>query len=299
MSAKKSDSRRAPAPLATWLIGLSRVFQSPSRPVALGVLIVAIFVGLWYTVWRQVGEELLSSDDYWLSADDVEITPPPPWIHSDLRAEVFRDATLDGPLSILDARLTERIAKAFSLRPWVAEVRRVRKFHPARVQVELVYRRPVCVVTAPGGPYPVDGEGVLLPRDDFSPVEISRYPQLTGVGTVPQGPVGMRWGDPRVLGGAQIAAIIGPAWEELGLDRIVLASSEPGPPEEFVYELYTKGGTRIVWGRPPGADTPGEVPAADKLARLRSYKREHATLEGPRGPQDLDVRSLRSMHGAK
>lgn len=298
MSAKKSDPPPASFSLFALPGKLVRLFQGETQPIALGVLIAAVFGALWYVGWRQVRNEVLTSPDYWLTLENVDTTPLPPWIHSDIRAEVFRDASLDGPLSIMDPKLSERIAKAFALHPWVAEVGRVRKFHPARVQVDLAYRRPVCMVIALGGPHPVDAEGTLLPRDDFSPVEISRYPHLVEIGSVPVGPVGTRWGDPRVVGGAEIAAALGDAWEELSLDRIVPSvAPENGSGNEYLYELYTRGGTRILWGRAPGTDMPGEVPAADKVARLRKYRTEHGTLEGPSGPQELDVRSLRSMHG--
>jgi len=296
MPAKKSDAPAASSPVVVVAKKLLGLFQGETRPVALAVLLVAMFAGFWYVVWQQVGDEVLRSQDYWLTVEDVQIASVPDWIHSDIRTDVFRDASMDGPLSILDPRLAERISKAFALHPWVAEVRRVQKFYPARVEVDLVYRRPVCMVSAAGGPYPVDAEGVLLPRDDFSPVEISRYPQLVGIHSVPMGPVGTRWGDPRVVGGAEVAAVLLAAWEELGLDRIVPSvAPENGPVEEYLYEIWTRSGTRIVWGRAPGSDMPGEVPAADKAARLLKYKVEHGGLEGANGPQELDVRSLRSM----
>ena len=40
------------------------------------------------------------------------------------------------------------------------------------------------------------------------------------------------------------------------------------------YDLYTAGGTRIEWGRPPGDEIAGEAKAADKVERLLAYARE-------------------------
>ena len=294
MSAKKKGtSKRKPATVSPQWEKLIRLLGGRGRPVVLVVLIVALFGGLWYAVWRRVGEEVLSSERYWLRPENVRITPLPEWVHRDVRAQVFRDASLDVPLSIMDPDLTDRIADAFSMHPWIAKVRRVAKSHPARVEVELVYRRPVCMVQVPGGLLPVDAEGVLLPSGDFSPIEAGRYPRLVGVQTVPVGPVGTRWGDARVVGGAEIAATFGPVWGQLGLDRVVASTLvEVGHRDEFLYELYTRGGTRILWGRAPGTDMPGELPAVDKVARLKKYETEHGTLEGPGGPQQLDVRNL-------
>jgi hypothetical protein len=147
------------------------------------------------------------------------------------------------------------------------------------------------MVEVPGGWYPVDAEAVVLPAHDFPPVEVRRYPQLVGIESVPVGPVGHPWGDPRVLGGSQIAAALGPAWQELKLDRIVSAGQgDTGLPRQTVYEIFTRGGTRILWGRAPNREAPGEPDADEKIARLKRYFAEHGTLEGPRGPQVLDLR---------
>jgi hypothetical protein len=272
-----------------WLAG-------PGRPMALAVLIVALFGLGWYLAWQWHQKQLLASDAYWLSVQNVELTPLPAWIHSDIRSEVFRDATLDGPLSILDPKLAERIAAAFLAHPWVAKVSRVQKYHPARVQVDLVYRQPACMVDVAGVLLPVDGEGVLLPDSDFSAPEKARYPRLVGIETRPAGPVGARWGDVRVIGGAEVAAALAGVWERSGLERIV-PSVLPGAAgnQECSYELVTRPGTRVFWGRAPGAATAGECSAADKIAKLQKYLADHGTLEGPTGPQQLDLTRQQSI----
>jgi hypothetical protein len=306
MPAKKTTSKpKSPsshAPIGPAL----RLFRGPTGPFALVLLIAAGFFGAWCVTWYGMGswqgvrQHVFSSPEYWVGLENVEISRQPPWIRTDIRSEVFRDASLDGPLSIMDPDLVERVANAFSLHPWISEVRGVTKRHPASIKVDLEYRLPVCMVEGPRRRLsPVDSEGILLPRKDFSPLEAGKYPLLTGIDTVPVGPEGTNWGDARVLGGAEIAAVLGPVWSELGLERIV-----PSPaldierPDETIYELFTKGGTRIVWGRAPSCDMPGEVPAADKVERLKRYFAENNTLEGPAGRQEIDVRSLRSLYVA-
>ncbi|OHB86010.1 MAG: hypothetical protein A2V98_13780 [Planctomycetes bacterium RBG_16_64_12] len=294
MSAKKARSKKNPGVLPLHLKHLMLLFKGRGRAGTLIVLSVAVFFGLWYGLWQEVGRDVLASEQYWLTRENVEITPPAKWVHRDIRAEVFRDASLDGPLSLMDEDLVERIASAFSLHPWVADVRRVTKHYPARVRVELEYRRPVLMVQVPGGLLPVDAEGVLLPSSDrdFSPIEAGRYPRLVGVDTVPVGPVGTRWGDARVIEGAEIAAALGGVWQQLNLDRIVPSTLvELGHGDEYTYELVTKGGTRVLWGRAPSAEMPGEARAVDKVARLIKYREENGTLEGRDGPQQLDART--------
>lgn len=300
MSAKKSQEASSSSPVGAVFRLLVRLFQGETRPVALGVLIVVLFVGFWYVVWQQVGDEVLTSQDYWVKLENLEVTPLPPWIEKGFRAEGYRDASLGGPLSIMDPNLTERIAKAFALHPWVAKVCRVQKCHPGRVKVDLVYRRPVCIVLSPSGPHPVDAEGVVLPIKDFSLVELSNYPHLVGIGTLPVGPKGTRWGDPRVVGGAEVAAVLGEVWKDLGLERIApCATVDQVPADEPQFELYTRSGTRIIWGRAPGTRVPDEVPASIKLARLKDYRATFGSLDGARGAQPLDVRSMRSMQTSR
>ena len=108
MRAKKAPSKpkSAPSPPAVASV-LRRLLNGRERTVALGVLIGALFVGSWYTVWTGVREHVLSSEQYLLTPQNVRITPPPSWIHGDIRTEVFRDASLDGPLSILNDDLAE------------------------------------------------------------------------------------------------------------------------------------------------------------------------------------------------
>jgi hypothetical protein len=263
-----------------------------------GGLIFATFLLGWYLMWHEVRGHVLSSSDYRVTPQEVEITPLPGWIHTDIRAEVFRNASLDGPLSIMDDNLAERIATAFSLHPWVAKVRRVTKHHPARVKVELEYRRPVLMVEVPGGLLPVDARGVLLPGGDFSPIEKSRFPRLIGCETVPLGTAGESWGEARVVGAAELAAVLGSAWEELRLAQIIpCAGSSAGGPDEIAYVLTTRGGTRIIWGSAPGARAAGEPSPAEKLAALRQHAAAFETSAGRDGPQELDLRTLPPARG--
>ena len=216
--------------------------------------------------------------------------------------------SLDGPLLLTDDKLTEQIANAFSLHPWVAKVTRVTKRHPsstnpAAVKVELVYRQPVCMVEVPGGVLAVDAEGVLLPSEDFSPIEATRYPRLVGADQKPARPArpalgrrqsGGRGRDCRGpgagLGSDASATHRAPGGQhgpENGADQSDRRAREP------IFALFTRAGTQIIWGYAPGANMLGEPPAAEKVARLRRYLAVHDTFDGPQGqPQKLDVRTL-------
>ncbi len=317
MSAAKKRKAKKSAPAGTgglfaWLLG-------PGRTALIGVTAFLVLGGGLVLAWLSLKDRILATPDHLLDPGQIEITPPPDWIHSDICAEVLRDPTLDGRLSILDDGLAERIARAFARHPWVAKVVRVEPLYPSAVRVELEYRRPVCMVEVPGGLLPVDANAVLLPEGDFSPVEKTRYPLLTGVAQMPIEPPGSRWPDAKIIGGAEIAAAIGPAWETMRLHQIVPLASDPAAAAvgggasrrngivggdssrrsasfrsaEPFFELVTGSGTQILWGYAPGAGAIGELPAAEKVARLKLYLAKNDTFDGRDGRrQVLDVRTM-------
>lgn len=287
-------SKPKSSPRPTLLNKLAGFLGGRGRPLTATAILLGGFFGAWYYVWAGVRGHVLGSPDYVLTAKSIEITPLPSWIHSEIREEVFGAAQFNGPLSILDDNLAERLAAAFSLHPWVAKVRRVTKKYPAKVEVEIEYRQPVLMVDTPSGLLPVDAQGVLLPGGDFSPVEQSRYPRLVGVETQPMGTLGERWGDPRVFGAAQIVAAIGSNWSQWRLDRVV-PSIKPASnaSEDYVYMLVARSGTQVYWGRAPHMNFTGELPPTEKVARLSQYFTTHGTFDGRDGPQQLDLRTLR------
>jgi hypothetical protein len=292
MSGSPKRRKKASSSEASGLASRFGWLKGGGRSVALLILIVALALAGWYVVWHDVKSHVLASDDYWLHLTDVQMTPLPPWIHTDVRAEVFRNASLDEPLSIMQSDLSRRLADAFALHPWVARVEEIRVSHPARAEVVLEYRRPVLMVEVSGGLLPVDRNGVLLPSGDFSPVEASRYPRLVGVQTYPLGPIGTPWGDNRVVAAAEIADALAEDWHALGLERISPNDNGRSPlsrGKPTTYELITRGGTHVFWGRAPSEATPGSVPVADKIARLKRYAEDHGSLEGSRGPQRIDL----------
>ena len=278
--------------LPAWFVRSVVYLVGPARTATLAVLLVVAFAASACLALHYAWPHVWASGRFVVTPEQVSITPLPLWIHTDIRADVFRNASLDPPLSILDDNLVERIAEAFSLHPWVAKVVRATKRPGPHVEVEIVYRRPVCMVEIPSGLLPVDVEGVLLPSGDFSPLEAQSYPCLGGIDTRPMGPVGQRWGDPRVADAAEIAAAFSSVWQQLRLYRIQPTPRATSTPAAPTYELFTRAGTQIAWGPGPGSQTSGEPSPAEKVACLLSYATEHGSLDSPGRSQPLDVRQL-------
>jgi hypothetical protein len=302
-AAKKNSSSTARSNL---LQQIPAWFSGAIGTLILCIVLVGIFIACSYAAWQKISPRVLASPEYFVGPRQFEITPPPPWIHrTDLPTEIYRELSRRGPLSLMDEDLAERVAAAFLQQPWVYKVRHVQKF-PGKVKVDLIYRQPVCMVVIPGNvmPTPVDVEGTLLPKNDFTPVEAAKYPRLLGVERGPMNPerFGARWADARVAGGAEIAAALLPLWEKLKLQRIMPVS----PPEtatgttlppgtarravDYNFYIITQGGMQILWGHSPAANIPGESTPQQKVEKLNQFFAEHGAMDYPQGPRELDLR---------
>ena len=116
-------SPKRPAWTSSVVSGLRRLFAplAGSGRSLFGVAAVLLLLVIGgYIGWAKWGGQISSQRRYSLSAESFEITPQPPWIHSDIKADVVRDGSL-ADLSILDPDLTKRVVQAFELNTWVAE----------------------------------------------------------------------------------------------------------------------------------------------------------------------------------
>ena len=277
----------------------ARSILIPRLRVVVALLVVGLLGWGMQLVWHQVAPQINHSEQYLLSAERMSISPQPEWVTADIRSEVLRNAGLEGRLSILDEAFSSLVEDAFVLHPWVASVEKITKTYPAGVNVELTYRKPVAVVEMSGPKgmllIPIDHSAVHLPLEDVPEIYKRYLPRIQNV--VDRPPVGQRWDDPRVTGAAELAWRLAGDWEQLSLVDI-LPSSRPEIFEEhryFVYDLMTRGGTRVVWGAAPTISPPGEDDFDAKLARLRNCISEHGPLDTVRSPAIVDVRSELSV----
>jgi hypothetical protein len=259
-------------------------------------LLVALAIGAHY-LWQHYAGGIANAPQYRLQADHIHITPNPPWIRSNIKAEILRDTDLLGQVSILDdwATLSDRIQGAFEFHPWVAAVTRIERRLPNGLQIELKYRRPVAAVESSDASgvvfLPIDENAIRLPEGDFTDAERRYLPRISGVTGRPL--IGDVWDDPRVVGGARLATALGDIWQQLRFVEILATNEAPrNEPQTYTFEIVTTGGTRIVWGSAPGQEKRGgESPFEEKRQRIVDYAAEHGKLESIDGPEKLDVRS--------
>lgn len=286
---KPENTLAAPPPgaaLTRWLSGELLIGMA---------LLLLLFTGAYYG-WRKWGVPVTQQPEFQLTAASIEIPPTPPWIRADIKSETLRDGSLTH-VSIFDKDLSVRVYRAFEMHPWIEQVNCVRKRPPARVIVDLDYRRPVAWVEVPAGVLPnnevgvvpVDGSGVLLPTVDFTDDQLDDYPKIAIAQLTPYGLAGTPWGDPRVTGCAQIAALLSDDASHLDLHRII-ATTVPGHRNQDTWQVFltTRRGWRFIWGNLPGQEAAGEATAAQKKLALRQIA---ALLEKPGAAQtEIDLR---------
>ena len=239
--------------------------------------------------------ELSERPAYQLSRGAVEIVPAKPdWVPEDFLSIVTGSEVWPAEgTSIFDPTLVERVAAAFADHPWVAEVERVERRVPAGVMVRLKFRRPVAWVETAGGRVAVDVTGVRLPGEDLVSEAAERFPVVRGVTSEPPEVGAIAWNDPSVVAAAQLAAELESHWGPFDLAAIVVkrrdAVLNPAG-DQMVLELVTRGGSRVVWGRPPGTSHPGELTVAQKIGRIMQFISRFDSLDPPDGPYEINIR---------
>src|SRR3954454_23351119 len=90
----------------------------------ISVLILAALAIAAHFAWLRSKPQLAQDPHFALTMDKIRVTPPPPWIRSDVKTQALLDANLIGTLSVLDEweTLSLRIKQAFEFHPWVASV---------------------------------------------------------------------------------------------------------------------------------------------------------------------------------
>ncbi|GAA4437869.1 hypothetical protein [Bremerella cremea] len=273
--------------------GLLSLGSPAARQFLLCVAIVAAFVLVMVAGWNHYADQFAAREEFLLSPRDILITTPPAWIQSNVLSDSVEEASLPEQLDLRDRELTSKIAATFTAHPWVRQVHKVVKQYPAKVLVELEYRRPVAMVEVEfvdegavrRGLIPVDVEGTVLPPGDFSRIQANdRYPRIHIDLKRPMVEAGMKWDDLRVAEAASIASLLVGHWSELKLNRIVV--KEDGGRH---YELESDT-TRIIWGSPPGQELPQETLANHKVQVMLQKAAESAISDNNASPA-LDLRT--------
>ncbi len=282
MAKKKSKHKKKQLP---FFARVTQAVTAPFRTVVaqiIGfVILIAGIIAAGQYGWERVAVSVRNDPRFLISADQIHTPQQPDWIQDDVKAEVVASDDL-AQVSVLDRQAVDRVANAFATHPWVEEVERVEKHDGPRIDVTMTYRMPVAMVevyTATGrGLLPVDRHSVLLPPDDFSPKQARDFLRISAGRLPPSGTLGAPWGDPRVEGAARVAEAWKQQWRELELYRIVTFAGAAADTESIQYEIHTREGARVLWGRAPGSEQTGEATASEKIERLEAFVHKHGPI---------------------
>ncbi|MCA9194625.1 MAG: hypothetical protein KDB03_22795, partial [Planctomycetales bacterium] len=144
-----------------WLVRMtSIVHHIPGGALIFSILPLTV---LGYLAWFLWGAQHIDIALYSLKREHLIVTPQPNWISSDVVQEVFENGRLSS-ISLLAPDSNATIAHAFQAHPWIRRATRVSKRPGAKVEVDLVYRKPLAMVfyEKKRGLFPVDDEGIVL-----------------------------------------------------------------------------------------------------------------------------------------
>jgi len=261
---------------------------------------------LGYFGWYYYGAEHLDRTLYALKLENIEMTPQPDWIHSDVRTEVYRNGGLS-EVSLLEPTATATIAHAFDAHTWIKSTNRVRKMSGGKVQVDVLYRRPAAMVyfrpaPAIGAPnalankgfcLPVDEEGFVLPTDDFTrdSAQVHNYFMIFAPNAAPAGDVGMTFGDDRITEALSLCKLLEAVRVQLKLACIYVEpdtmGQQLGAQSSWLMNVTTEDKRNIIWGHAPGKESKDEPLVEEKIVSMRSW------LQAPPESSDVAVLDLR------
>lgn len=250
----------------------------------IGAIVVAPHI---YRLSKQLSRQPI----YLVEGGEVRISKPHRWVSRDFFKAAIDRGGLDTPLSVADSTLVSKLQAGLEGDPWIESVDKIQVSLKSGVEVFVTYRTPTLMVQTLDGLYPVDANGVVLPSQDFAVGDKSGFPLLRLFdGKAPAG-IGVRWRDARVVSAARIAGELSPVDDVNNLwTRCQLVDIRPSEVDEKSFEMYSKGGSRIVWGRVGDASRDVEPTDEQKAGKLEQILSARGSLSAPAGPYLIDLR---------
>ena len=234
-----------------------------------------------------------------ITADDIHITPPPPWIRSDIKTKCSATRALwaRSRCSTIGTRSRSASATRSSSTPGSPRSSRITKRLPsvARRRTEISpARSPRSNRRKPAASriLPIDEHAIRLPEADLTDAERRYLPRISGVTGRPL--VGDAWDDPRVSAARSWRPRLADVWQKLRLVEIISPPQPQVRNDARVYSLRDHHQRRHA--DPVGATTGeeitlGESPFDGKATAAARLRRPARQARIDRRPRQLDVRS--------
>lgn len=286
-AARVADGPRAPGFARSVWETLGILF----RPLIPLTTLFIIYAGISYLLWRPLNGEaggFESQAQARLTAkalrEAIYSQQPPPGISR----QDFEQIAMDGVAaaanrSVFEPGLTRKLAQAYEHNSWVERVREVRLRYPARIELEIDFRKPFARTDRN---VVLDRNGFVLNLSADSPAAL-QLPLMTGL--LRQNlVVGKRASEKFVAEGLDLIAVIRDVLSQAPA-RLRVASLEQ---TNGRWRVQTDRGPAILWGEytdDPPIDEPRTNDKATLLRRRLCESKDPTILEyvnvyDPRGP---------------
>ena len=302
MGQDNSNEQPPPPPPTMWQVLGERIRNTPGSGLAFALVPLLV---LGYLGWYYYGAKQLDISLYALRLDNIEITPQPSWIHTDLKAEVYRHNGLS-KLSLLEPAATATIAHAFEANDCIKTTNHVRKLSGGKVIVDVTYRQPVAMVQVkllpqPGAAelrdfvYVIDEEGIVLPNTEFSQAQVNQFFVIkTDDDIQVEVKDNACFRDPRIAEALKLVKLLEPVRKDLHLFKIYVEADgmdlQLGGFNSWLLKISTKENRGIIWGHAPGKETKDEMLVEEKIASMRAWLAAPASADSI-----LDLRQRRGL----
>lgn len=215
---------------------------------------------------------------------EVRLGEVPQWVEPELETMLARTAARSiGPDPLQRGDLVTA-REALLSTGWFTSVDQVRRVGHRTVEVNATFAEPFAVIRDIAGrrDHLVDTQGRLMPRA-FAAGGQKGYVAITGTTYDRPARAGMMWAGTDITAALELLALIVHQPWRSQVDRIDVTRHR----QDGSLLLITDRGCTITWGRAPGEEAGGDVPARQKLGYL-DYHYQH-TGHIDRGLVELDI----------
>lgn len=265
---KKKAARIADGPRA---LAFARSFGEKIamllRPLVPLTILFVVYVGISYLLWVPLTTEsgTVTSAQAHLSQSEivnaVKGKQHPLWISKndyELIANAALPVVSKESISVFEPNLSRRIAEAYQRNPWVERVREVRLRYPARMEVDLEFRKPFVRIDN-GEVLDRQGYALNISADNLL---LRKLPLVTGVAQKTVA-VGKHSVEKPVLDALDLIAVVRDAMNNSNL-RVASVDQKEG-----MWRIQTLRGPVVLWGAFSDDPPVDEPKTAEKVALLR------------------------------
>ncbi|MCZ6736140.1 MAG: hypothetical protein O7C65_10165 [Planctomycetota bacterium] len=253
-----------------------RIAAGVSWALAVGGVITASVLGVPRL-------QAYASDRQQMGEIEVRFVNSPAWVTGDLQEMLVLTAAVHISADPLrrDGLVTAR--RALLATGWFQEVRQVRRVGAGLVEIDARFAQPFAVIRDADGDHLVDPRGRLMPKT-FPVGGAEKFTAILGARSGRPAGVGQQWEGSDVTAALGVLRLIhAQPWRQQ-VAEVDLTHDLP----ELSIRLITDRGCTIVWGRPPGEERGGEVPATRKLSYLDYHYQHYGHID--RGfARELDI----------